>query len=254
MCVLFLKTVAQYLQLKSAMVEVSARAGEVTGAKGSDVPKAKVEEVAGNVTDETAITGRLLEQTKVPSDDLATYLDNIDSKAAQEFRETDKWPTDQQIPKDPSVLTPEGKIDWSQTPENGFVLDEAGKAIKEDYIPKVGEVFDRYGPDSGRFTSPVIDGKPFTYDQRSLPYLEDASKYHQYEVIGDMSDIRKAIDSAPDNVKNIVEEYVRRYEVDLHVKSGKIAPAFGASGGGTQWQMPLPIKMLEDLKLVKLVK
>ena len=37
---------------------------------------------------------------------------------------------------------------------------------------------------------------------------------------------------------------------DLIVYEGKIAPGFGADGGGLQWQMPLPIIYLEKLGLL----
>ncbi|MGT2866988.1 glycohydrolase toxin TNT-related protein [Streptococcus fryi] len=221
----------------------------------ADNIQAFAKNLSGSVS-EVANSRRLLKESKVTSDDLFRYLDNIDAKAAQEFRNTGKWPTDQQIPKDPSVLTLEGKIDWSQTPENGFVLDEAGKAIKEDYIPKVGEVFDRYGPDSGRFTSPVIDGKPFTYDQRSLPYLEDASKYHQYEVIGDFSKIQDYVDNLSDIAlrEKLYDDVAVYYGGDWNkvvAQSGDIAASFGATGGGIQWQMPFTVDELQRLGLVK---
>jgi hypothetical protein len=68
------------------------------------------------------------------------------------------------------------------------VLDKNGNAIKEEFIPKVGGIIDKYGPPNGRYTSLVMDGKPYEYVQRSLPYVEDATKYHQYKVIGDFQD------------------------------------------------------------------
>ena len=64
------------------------------------------------------------------------------------------------------VLTAKGSIDWSQVPDSGYVLDSSGKAIKETYFPKKGEIIDRYGPSDGTFTSPVIDGRPYSYDNR----------------------------------------------------------------------------------------
>ena len=51
----------------------------------------------------------------------------------------------------------------------------------------------RYGSADGRYTSPVIDGKAFSYSERSLPYVEDVSNYHQYEVIGDFTKIEEYI-------------------------------------------------------------
>ncbi|NWQ42793.1 hypothetical protein MLOOGBEN_18990 [Bacillus sp. EB106-08-02-XG196] len=41
------------------------------------------------------------------------------------------------------------------------MLDENGNAMKEIHNPEQGEVVDRYGPANGRYTSLVIDGKPY---------------------------------------------------------------------------------------------
>ncbi|NYE08945.1 hypothetical protein F4694_005802 [Bacillus niacini] len=48
--------------------------------------------------------------------------------------------------------------------------------MKETHIPDQGEVIDRYGPANGRYTSPVIDGEPYNYDQRSLPFVGGSFK------------------------------------------------------------------------------
>ena len=45
-------------------------------------------------------------------------------------------------------------------------------------------------PENGRYISPINDEKPFEYNQRSLPYVEDIRQYHQYEVIGDFGNIQ----------------------------------------------------------------
>ena len=46
-----------------------------------------------------------------------------------------------------------------------YVLASSGKAVKERFVPQVGEVIDRYGSANGRYTSPVIDGKSFSYTE-----------------------------------------------------------------------------------------
>ncbi|CAH0345755.1 hypothetical protein BCI9360_02053 [Bacillus sp. CECT 9360] len=199
----------------------------------------------------------ILRNTKCTKSDLHGYLKNIDEKRADEYLKTGNWPGEIQVPKDPSVLKPNGKIDWSQVPHDGFRLDETGYPIKEPYIPKVGEVIDRYGPTEGRFTSPVIDGKPYTYEQRSLPYLEDTSKYHQYKITGDFSKMESYIKNCPNkDLIAAIDGYMKKYSLtfdDIVIQKGDIASGFGTAGGGIQYQLPLPAKLLEDLGLIKIL-
>ena len=114
---------------------------------------------------------------------------------------------------------------------------------------QLGTVIDRFGPPDGRYTSPVIDGHQFAYDQRSLPYVEDPGQYHQYEVVKDYSDIPDAVEKLPDGErKSEIEAYVATY--GLHGYKGKIAPGFGNIGGGTQVQLPIPAEYLEELGIL----
>jgi peptidoglycan hydrolase-like protein with peptidoglycan-binding domain len=201
----------------------------------------------------------LLKKSRCNIDELTAYLKKMDeysgTKNADEFASSGKWPNEIQIPKDPSVLNADGSIKWSEVPNGGYVLDEVGNAIKEKYVPKAGEVIDRYGPSNGRYTSPVIEGKPYSYDQRSLPYIEAPSMYHQYKINDKYKDIQSYIDNCPDlELKADVEAYINRYSVKLDIYKGEIAPGFGATGGGIQYQFPLPVDMLEDLGYLKLIK
>ena len=116
---------------------------------------------------------------------------------------------------------------------------------------------DRYGSDSGRYTSPVLNGKPFLYDHRALPYLEDVSQYHQYKVIGDFSRLKDYVNNCTDiNLKNDIIEYVDTfYGGDFNkvvVYYGKIAPVNGwGTGGGLQFKMPMKVEWLIQLKLLQ---
>jgi len=204
----------------------------------------------------------LLLKSKCSDAILIAYLKNIDAykgtKYADEFMTTRKWPDAEQIPKDPSVLMSNATIDWSQVPEGGYVLDKAGKAIKKSYVPTVGEVIDRYGPANGRYTSPVVKGKPYSYTQRSLPYIEDISKYHQYKVVGDFSKIKKHFNKCTDKVlKAKVKAYMTKYKLTfdkLEVQKGKIAKGFDTAGGGIQYELPLPVDMLIGLDVLSEIK
>ncbi|EUJ29586.1 TNT domain-containing protein [Listeria cornellensis] len=199
----------------------------------------------------------LLRQTTCSPDELFKYLNGINKDAAQVYLKTGKWPDSVQIPKNSSVLTHEGRIDWAQVPNDGFKLDKFGNPIKEAYIPKVGEVIDRYGPVEGRFTSPLEKGKPFSYDKRSLPYIEDMSKYHQYKITGNFKNIKKYYDECLNiELKNDIDDYMNTWGLtfeELAIQKGGIAKGFGANGGGVQYQLPLPASMLEGLKLLKIL-
>lgn len=205
---------------------------------------------------------KLLDLSKCNIDELSTYLRKIDNykgtNYAEEFISSGKWPDEIQIPKNSKVLKPNGDIDWDQVPEGGYILDEAGKAIKKDYVPSKGEIIDRYGPQNGRYTSPVSDGNPYNYDQRSLPYIEDSSKYHQYKVEGDFNNIKKYYDECTNETLKIkIDAYMKKYKLTfdkLKIKKGVIAKGFGSTGGGIQYELPLPVDMLIDLKLLSIIK
>ena len=142
--------------------------------------------------------------------------------------------------------------------ENGFKLNPKGEAIKEKFIPKIGEKIDRYGPENGRYVSPIIDGKPFAYNQRSLPYVEDVRQYHQYEVIGDFGNIQNYIDKLTDKTTKLkIEAYIKKYYngdiSKLNVYKGDIAPVkeWNSINCGIQYEFPLPVDFLVELGLLR---
>lgn len=153
-----------------------------------------------------------LKETTCTSDELYIYLKNIDTDYAETFWKTGEWPDEIQIPKNASVLNKDGSINWTKAAAGGYKLDKDGNPIKEKFIPKIGEVIDRYGPANGRYTSPIIDGKSFEYTERSLPYVENLSNYHKYKVIGDFSKIEEYVKNCPDaKLKAQVEAIVKKY-------------------------------------------
>lgn len=234
----------------------------VVGTKGVDkavklTKGVNVVEEAGGVRVVDGIDAIMKKTTCSPTD-LNQYLQNIDKGLAEKYADTGQWPEHIQVPKDPSVLNPDGSINWGEVPKGGYVLDENGNAIKETHIPEQGEVVDRYGPANGRYTSPVIDGKPYNYDQRSLPFVEDPSKYHQYKVTGDFNNIESYVNQTPDavlreKVTTLMDAYDLTYD-DLKIQKGDIAPGFGSTGGGIQYEMPLPVDLLEGLGLIEKIK
>jgi hypothetical protein len=195
-----------------------------------------------------------LKNSTCSKDDFARYLNTIDKKYADEYVNTGKWPSRIQIPKSPDVLKADESIDWAKAKEGGYVLDANGEAIRESYAPSVDEVIDRYGPADGRYVCPVID-EPFIYDQRSLPFVEDANVYHKYKVTGDFNNIEHYFNcSIDEKLKQKISAYMKKFKLkfsDLTAYRGKIASAFGSTGGGIQYELPLPVDMMESLGLIK---
>ncbi|WP_422935441.1 glycohydrolase toxin TNT-related protein [Sinomonas sp. P47F7] len=186
---------------------------------------------------------------------LNAYLERADPQGYQRYVETGEWPSGVQIPKSSSVLNSDGSIAWHQVPRDGYRLDVDGNPIKSQATPPAGSVIDRYGPPSGRFTSPLVDGRPFGYDQRSLPYVEDPLQYHRYEVIGDLNDIKSYYDACPNAaLKQAIDSTMSRYRLtweEMKVQEGEIAPGFESNGGGIQDQMPLSVEILQSLGLLR---
>ena len=192
------------------------------------------------------------ESTCTP-DELYSYLKHIDPAIAEKYMTTGGWPRDLQIPKSGSVLNPDGSINWNEVPQGGYTLDANGNPIKQNYIPKLGENMDRFGPSNGRYVCPV-DGEPYTYEQRSLPFVEESGQYHQYKVTGDFNKIEQYFNQSKDiNLKEAVSAYMKKYKLsfeDLKTFRGEIASGFGSIGGGKQYELPLPGDMLEKLGLI----
>ena len=199
----------------------------------------------------------LLKKSSCTADDLYRYLNKINNSFAEEYAKTGKWPSEVQIPKSPDVLNADGSIKWYKAPKGGYVLDSNGDAVKESFVPVIGEIIDRYGPNNGRFTSPVKNKKPYSYTQRSLPYLEGASQYHQYTIVGDLSKLELYLQKCTDiNLKDEIYEYVDVYYGGDFSKmltfQGEIAELNGwGIGGGIQYELPLRIEWLEALGILK---
>lgn len=206
----------------------------------------------------SADSSELVERSDCSVSVLVKYLDSqgADQESVKEFLRQGTWPVGISVPARDSVLTSDGAIDWTQAPQNGYQLDESGAAIKEIYVPQVGEVVDRYGSAGGRYTSPMIGGQPYAYDQRSLPYVEDDSSYHIYQVTGDISQLENYVNSCTDEtVVSIVRDSAAKYyEGDISkmvVWKGTTAAAFGCAGGAMQYEFPLSMDVLCSLGILQ---
>lgn len=100
---------------------------------------------------------------------------------------------------------------WNYPPENGYVLDDAGKPIKSEKTMVPGDRMDRYGGEGGTFMAP--EGTP--YPQRSLSP-------------GNL------VNSAAPSTCNYHDYIVIR---PFKVYTGDIAPGFDQPGGGKQYEI-----------------
>lgn len=208
-----------------------------------------------------AEAANLWRKSTCTNDVLYNYLlKNVDINVANKFLKEGKWPAGIQIPKNSSVLHPEGSINWSKAAEGGYTLNVDGTAIKEQFTPEMREVIDRYGNPNGRYTSPVINGESYLYTERSLPYVEDLSNYHQYEIKGDFNKIKDYVDKCPDKkLKTEIEATVRKYYKGDYSRlvsyKGNAAAVEGwGKGGAVQYEFSLTVGQLERLGLLKEIK
>ena len=195
------------------------------------------------------------------NDELYNYLfKNVNEGVANKFLKEGKWPDGIQIPKNSSVVNPDGSINWSKAAEGGYTLNSDGTAIKQQFNPQIGEVIDRYGNANGRYTSPIINGDTYSYTERSLPYVEDLSNYHQYEVVGDFTKIKEYVDKCTDiKLKTEIETTVRKYYKGDYIRvasyKGNAAAVEGwGKGGAIQYEFSLTVEQLEGLGLLKEIK
>lgn len=209
------------------------------------------------LTEDKGEAKKLLKQSTCSSYDLYKYLNKINSDYADTYVKTGEWPSDVQIPKSPDVLNSDGSIDWRKAPKGGYVLDNKGDVIKTPQVPGIGDIIDRNGPSSGRYVSPIVNNKPYSYDMRSLPYIEDSSSYHRYQVVGDLTRIKEYVANCTDaKMKAQIDAYVTKYYSGDYNKLityyGEIAKIEGwGSGGGFQYEFPMKIEWLIQLGLLK---
>ncbi|HDK7174373.1 TPA: TNT domain-containing protein [Clostridium botulinum] len=223
------------------------------GISAEDLSKAGIKGAADGVN--------LWRESTCNNNELYNYLfKNVNADVASKFLKDGKWPDGIQIPKNSSVLNPNGSINWSKAAEGGYTLNIDGTAIKEEFTPEMVEIIDRYGNANGRYTSPVINGESYAYTERSLPYVEDLSNYHQYEVVGDFTKIKEYVDKCTDiKLKTEIETTVRKYYKGDYSRlvsyKGNAAAVEGwGKGGAIQYEFSLTVEQLEGLGLLKEIK
>jgi hypothetical protein len=204
-------------------------------------------------------TQNLINKSTVSKENLIKYLEGIDKSNASKgnptnyaatYKKKGKWPDDVQIPRSNDFIDSEGKIKFLELAPNDGYVKGTKQTIKDGIdFPKKGTKVDRYGSPDGRYVSPIIDGKPYSYEQRSLPFIEDSRQYHVYEIQYD------SIIEAINNIKNqtkrqaFLDDYYEFLSSDESCifRKGQIAPAFGQKGGGVQFEFGFSIEQLKKM-------
>lgn len=120
------------------------------------------------------------------------------------------------------------------------------EATRSDRILDRGSIVDQIGYGNSPFVYPVVDGKPFAYETRSLPWAEDPVAYHQYRIARLLHPVQIAWavqELPPGRIRTYFE---MRFEAVGHLDAiyGQVAPAFGRPGGATQIILPLTVDEL----------
>ena len=157
------------------------------------------------------------------------------------------------------------RIIWPEA--DGYTVDpKTGKANMTKTTLTKGMVFDRYGNEYGSYVSPMQNNEDgtlsgYSFDERALPY-DPSQTYNQYEVICNSLDAATITQAIKDNYSGGIEQFIKDYpdywsgdaktgQFTGDTYTGTIAPWFGAPGGGTQIQLPISIKVLLKLKLIR---
>jgi hypothetical protein len=128
--------------------------------------------------------------------------------------------------------------------------------VPEDLL-NVGCIVDQYGYGSERHIYPVIDGRRFAYESRSLPYAEDYLWYHDYRIIEPL--VPAAIVSAvhamsPGEMRTYFDTVLTETGPPEPTMYGRVAPAFGQPGGAIQAVLPWSVDELVILGLLEAVQ
>lgn len=133
----------------------------------------------------------------------------------------------------------------------------AGHAVIGRIELKPGDLVDMFGNEDEVYVFPVIDGKPFNYEQRASPYVENPTLYHQYKVIQHFSELDNLIQNAEPALTQKIRQFMRQAGLGadgLVAVQSRIGPRFGSAGGALQIKLPLPVGLLKQLGVLQEVE
>ncbi|HEL0507430.1 TPA: glycohydrolase toxin TNT-related protein, partial [Streptococcus equi subsp. zooepidemicus] len=138
----------------------------------------------------------------------------------------------QQIPVRSRAFVDEvGHIKWPNV--DGFMVDNLGNPITEQVTLKAGQIIDRYGSSSGRFTSPIENGVTLPFNKRGLPYPEGYQDYHKYELVMDLTkkNIVNAYYQSEEIIRKQISVEMKKWNLSFddlaNIQKGEIAKVFG---------------------------
>ncbi|WP_331852433.1 Imm59 family immunity protein [Streptococcus equi] len=161
----------------------------------------------------------------------------------------------QQIPVRSRAFVDEaGHIKWPNV--DGFMVDNLGNPITEQVTLKAGQIIDRYGSSSGRFTSPIENGVTLPFNKRGLPYPEGYQDYHKYELVMDLTkkNIVNAYYQSEEIIRKQISVEMKKWNLSFddlaNIQKGEIAKVFG-QGGGIQIKFPTGVGIYKKMGLLK---
>ncbi|HEL1325050.1 TPA: glycohydrolase toxin TNT-related protein [Streptococcus equi subsp. zooepidemicus] len=147
-----------------------------------------------------------------------------------------------------------GHIKWPNA--DGFMVDNLGNPITEQVTLKAGQIIDRYGSSSGRFTSPIENGVTLPFNKRGLPYPEGYQDYHKYELVMDLTkkNIVNAYYQSEEIIRKQISVEMKKWNLSFddlaNIQKGEIAKVFG-QGGGIQIKFPTGVGIYKKMGLLK---
>lgn len=147
-----------------------------------------------------------------------------------------------------------------KTPKKFLSVSQNAESIEADDSDigtielKPGDLVDMFGNEDEVYVFPVIDGKPFNYEQRASPYVENPALYHQYKVIQHFSELGNLIQNAEPTLKQKIRQFMRQAGLGadgLVAVQSRIGPRFGSAGGALQIKLPLPVGLLKQLGVLQ---
>ncbi|HEL1198300.1 TPA: glycohydrolase toxin TNT-related protein, partial [Streptococcus equi subsp. zooepidemicus] len=145
-----------------------------------------------------------------------------------------------------------GHIKWPNA--DGFMVDNLGNPITEQVTLKAGQIIDRYGSSSGRFTSPIENGVTLPFNKRGLPYPEGYQDYHKYELVMDLTkkNIVNAYYQSEEIIRKQISVEMKKWNLSFddlaNIQKGEIAKVFG-QGGGIQIKFPTGVGIYKKMGL-----
>ncbi|ASB97140.1 glycohydrolase toxin TNT-related protein [Streptococcus equi] len=147
-----------------------------------------------------------------------------------------------------------GHIKWPNA--DGFMVDNLGNPITEQVTLKAGQIIDRYGSSSGRFTSPIENGVTLPFNKRGLPYPEGYQDYYKYELVMDLTkkNIVNAYYQSEEIIRKQISVEMKKWNLSFddlaNIQKGEITKVFG-QGGGIQIKFPTGVGIYKKMGLLK---